>query len=156
MNATPAQKTRICNICGGMLSIFDVDQYALFVVWIVDVWPIISLVSRILRIWPFEERLSSWRPWTCLIRTLRFGWWWLEERLRLPSTAVARDPVVIQAVVPDREVIVETVIVLVRAIVTDVGMTDDRVDTVVVALEATIAPIALTVIHLFVRRKIVK
>lgn len=25
-NATPAQKTRICNICGGMLSIFDVDQ----------------------------------------------------------------------------------------------------------------------------------
>lgn len=26
MVATPAQKTRICNICGGMLSVFDVDQ----------------------------------------------------------------------------------------------------------------------------------
>lgn len=25
-NATPAQKTRVCSICGGMLSIFDVDQ----------------------------------------------------------------------------------------------------------------------------------
>ncbi|KAK8831662.1 hypothetical protein WA577_004977 [Blastocystis sp. JDR] len=26
LNATPAQKTRICNVCGGMLSVYDIDQ----------------------------------------------------------------------------------------------------------------------------------
>ena len=54
-NATPAQKTRICNVCGGMLSIFDVEQYVCVVGFYIDVLQITSRESRMLLFSLFER-----------------------------------------------------------------------------------------------------
>ena len=55
-NATPEQKTRVCNICSGMLSIYDVDQYCCMMDMIgVDVFLITLRANHMWHTWLFEE-----------------------------------------------------------------------------------------------------